>query len=320
MHTLYSMLTLTLIFSTPIIIAGLGGLVTELSGVTNIALEGLMMFGAFVAATAIVFLERSTGILAGPLGPWIAVFIAALVGCLISMIHAFSSIHLQGDQIISATAVNFLAVGLTIYLSQLIFNQQRTANFLRGFIKTDVPILSNIPIIGNIFFSSIYPTVFLAIILSVILWFVINKTPFGLRLRAAGEHPTAVESAGVSVYKIRYIAVGISGSLAGLAGGIMVLTQDTQYTILSIHGTGFIALATMIFGQWRAFGVLGASLLFGFLQVLAIYSTSLPILNNLSQEIFNTVPYVLTICALIFFSKNTIAPKAIGVPYKRDTR
>lgn len=320
MDTLYSMLTLTLIFSTPIIIAGLGGLVTELSGVTNIALEGLMMFGGFFAATVVVFLEQSTGPLGGTAAPWISITVGALVGMAISLIHAFTSIHFQGDQIISATAINFLALGITIYLAQIIFNQQRTDNFLRGFVKSNVPGLSSIPILGDIFFSNIYPTVFLALFLCLLVWFVINCTPFGLRVRAAGEHPHAVESAGISVYKIRYIAVGISGLLAGLAGGIMVLTQDTQYTVFSIHGTGFIALATMIFGQWRAFGVLGASLLFGFLQVLAIYSTSLPLLNNLAQEIFNAMPYLLTICALVFFSKQAIAPKAIGVPYTRDTR
>lgn len=320
MQTLYSILTLTLIYSTPIIIAGLGGLITELSGVTNIALEGLMMFGGFAAATLVVFLEQSTGMFNGALAPWISICAGAMVGLLVSMIHAFVVIHLQGDQIVSATAINFLAVGVTIYLAQIIFQQQRTENFLRGFVKTSIPGLEKIPVLGSIMFTNIYPTVFLALILCVLLWFIINKTTSGLRLRATGEHPHAVESAGLSVYRIRYTAVGISGLLAGLAGGIMVLTQDTQFTIISIHGTGFIALATMIFGQWRAFGVLGASLLFGFLQVLAIYSTSIPFLNNVSQEIFNTVPYVLTICALLLFSRHAVAPKAIAVPYNRGSR
>ena len=192
--------------------------------------------------------------------------------------------------------------------------------FLRGFTKVTVPALSQIPIIGPILFTNIYPTVFLALILVFFLYFVINKTAFGLRLRATGEHPHAVESAGKSVYKIRYTAVAISGLLAGLAGGIMVLTQDTQFTVLSIHGTGFIALATMIFGKWKAIGVLKASLLFGFLQVLAIFSTSIPFLNNIPQEIFNAVPYILTVIILVIFSRKAVAPKAIGLPYQRDSR
>lgn len=318
LNTFYSILSLTLIFATPIIIAGLGGLVTELSGVTNIALEGLMMFGGFTAATVIVFLEKSSGLFAGPLGPWIAITIGALVGGAISMIHAYTSIHLHGDQIVSATALNFLAVGTTVYFSQIIFQQQRTDTFLRGFIKISIPELSNIPVIGPVLFTNMYPSVYLAIILVFVLWFVINKTPFGLRLRATGEHPHAVESAGINVYYIRYFAVGISGILAGLAGGIMVLTQDTQFTILSIHGTGFIALATMIFGQWRPIGILTASLLFGFLQVLAIFSTSIPIIKLMPHEIFNASPYILTIVALLFFSKQAVAPKAIGIPYIRN--
>lgn len=319
MDTIFSILSLTLIFSTPIIIAGLGGLVSELSGVTNIALEGLMMIGGFFAATLVVFLEQSS-IIPSFMAPWIAILLGAGCAMLISFVYAFTVIHLQGDQIISATAINFFAVGSTIYLAQIIFNQQRTDVFLRGFTKVTVPVLSRIPIIGKIVFTNIYPTVFLTLMLVFILWFVINKTAFGLRLRATGDHPHAVESAGESVYKIRYTAVALSGLLAGLAGGIMVLTQDTQFTVLSIHGTGFIALATMIFGQWKAMGVLGASLLFGFLQVLAIYSTSIPFLNNIPQEIFNAVPYILTIITLMIFSRQAVAPKAIGIPYQRDSR
>lgn len=319
MDTIYSILTLTLIFATPIIIAGLGGLVTELSGVTNIALEGLMMIGGFFAATLVVFFEKSTGLL-GTFAPWVAILMGALIAMLISLIHGFASIHLQADQIISAVAINFFAAGLTIFLAQIIFQQQRTSVFTRGFLKTTVAGLSKIPVLGKIFFTNIYPTVFVAFILVAYFWFVINKTTFGLRLRATGEHPHAVESAGISVFKIRYIAVSISGLLAGLAGGIMVLTQDTQYTITSIHGTGFIALATMIFGQWRSKGVLGASLLFGFLQVLAVYSNDIPIIEKIPHDIFYAIPYILTIVALVIFSKHAIAPKAIGVPYTRDSR
>ena len=316
MTIIYAILTLTLVLSTPIIIAGLGGLITERSGVTNIALEGLMMLGAFSAATTVVFLEKHTLIFA----PWISIILGAIIGMLFSAIHAFISIQLKGEQIVSGAGINFLAIGITIYFCQIIFSQQRTDNFTRGFIKFTFPILSDIPIIGPIFFSNIYSSVYVAFFLVALIWFIINKTVIGLRLKAAGENPSALESAGVSVYKIRFLSVLSSGFLAGLAGGIMVLTQDTQYTIMSIHGTGFIALATMIFGKWKALGVLGAGLLFGFLQVMAIYSTSVPILNFIPKEIFKTFPYILTIIALVLFSKNNNAPKALATPYDKEKR
>ncbi len=316
MTVIYAILTLTLILSAPIIIAGLGGLITERSGVTNIALEGLMMLGGFTAATTVVFLEQNIPTLA----PWISIILGAIIGMLFSAIHAFISIQLKGDQIVSGAGINFLATGVTIYFCQIIFNQQRTENFTRGFVKSTFPILSDIPIIGPIFFSNIYSSVYVALILVALVWFIINKTVIGLRLKAAGEHPGALESAGVSVYTIRFFSVLSSGFLAGLAGGVMVLTQDTQYTVLSIHGTGFIALATMIFGKWRALGVLGAGLLFGFLQVTAIYSTSVPALSFIPKEIFKTLPYILTIVALVLFSKNNNAPKALAIPYDKEKR
>lgn len=316
MGEIFSVLTLTLILSSPIIIAGLGGLITERGGVTNIALEGLMMLGGFTAASLVVYLEKVSILLA----PWISIFAAAFVGMAFSSIHAFISIHLKGDQIISGTGINFLAGGVTIFFSQIIFHQQRTAIFTRGFVKTTFPLLAEIPILGPIFFTNIYSTVYLALILVAVTWFIINKTVIGLRLKAAGEYPSALESAGISVYRVRFAAVLSSGLLSGLAGGIMVLTQDTQYTILSIHGTGFIALATMIFGKWKALGVLGSGLLFGFLQVLAIYSTSISALSFIPKEIFKTFPYVLTVLALILFSRNNLAPKAVGQPYNKEER
>jgi len=315
MDILYSMLALTLIYSTPIIITAIGGMFSERSGVVNIALEGMMMIGGFTAATTIVFLEGTTSF-----APWLSLMIGALAGGLISVIHAYLSIHLSSDQVISGTAINILAGGLTIYLAQVIFGQQRTATFRQGFIKNTYSGLSDIPIIGKIFFTNMYPTVFLALLLVVISWYVLYKTPFGLRLRATGEHPHAVDSMGISVYKMRYIGVILSGCLAGLGGGVMVLTQDTQFTIMSIHGTGFIALAALIFGKWKPLGLLGASLFFGFSQILSIYSTSIDFLSKLPMEYFKSLPYVLTIIALVVFSNKAVGPKAAGEPYDKGQR
>ena len=316
MNTLFSMLSLTLIFSTPIIITALGGLFSERSGVVNIALEGLMMIGAFVAATVTVLLESS---MPGS-APWLALLLGMILGALISTIHAYVSINLRADQVISGTAINLLAVGLTIYFAQIIFNQQRTDSFSKGFTKTTYMGLSKIPVIGPIFFSNMYVTTFIGLALVVIVWYVVYNTTFGLRLRACGEHPQAVDSMGVSVKKMRYYGVIISGALAGLGGAIMVLTQDTQYTMATIHGTGFIALASLIFGKWNPWGVLGAGLFFGFSQVFAIYSGDFEILSRFPDEFFFALPYVLTIVALMVFSGKSVGPKAAGEPYDVSKR
>jgi len=319
MDVLYSMIVLTLIFSTPIIITAIGGMFSERSGVVNIALEGMMMIGGFFAATAIVFLEKSDGWV-GTSAPWLALLIGLIAGGLVSLIHAYLSVNLGADQVISGTAINLLAGGLTIYLSQIIFNQQRTETFQAGFIKTTYAGLSKIPLIGPALFTNIYPTVYLALILVLVSWFVLYQTPFGLRLRATGEHPHAVDSMGINVYKMRYIGVVLSGCFAGLGGAVMVLTFDTQYTAGSIHGIGFIALAALIFGQWKPAGLLGASLFFGFSQILGIYATSFDFLSKIPAEYFNAFPYVLTVIALVVFSGKTVGPKAAGEPYDKGQR
>ncbi len=309
---IFSMLPLTMIYATPILIAALGGLMSEKSGIVNIALEGIMMVGGFTAGTAVVLLAPYFD---APLTPTISLLIATVIGAVFSILHAFVSINLKADQVISGTAINLLAAGLTIFSAQIIFKQQRTAIFTEGFTKTTYPVLSDIPIIGAIFFTNIYVTVFIGFALVFLVWLLVYKTRFGLRLRASGENPHALASAGVNVKKIRYIGVISSGALAGLAGGIMILTQGNQYTAVSIHGTGFIALAALIFGKWNPFGVLGASLFFAFSQVLAIFATSIPFLQNMPNEVFKAFPYVLTILALLVFSGKNVGPKAVGEIY-----
>jgi len=318
---IFSILTSTLIYSTPIIIAALGGLFSERSGVVNIALEGLMGIGGFSAAASIVYLEKFTD-----LAPWISLLVGILAGMLVSTLHAYLSINLGSDQVISGTAINIFALGITVYLAEIFFGQQRTDAFVKGFIKTTIPVLSDIPVIGDIFFTKIYTTVYLAFFLVLISWYVLYKTAFGLRLRATGEHPQAVDSMGINVYKMRYIGVLTSGGLAGLAGGIMVLTQNTQYTITSIHGIGFIALAALIFGKWKPSGLLAASLFFGFSQILSLYSTSiseklnLEFIGKLPNEFFYALPYVLTVIALVIFSSKSVGPKAAGEAYDKGKR
>jgi len=312
---LLDMIPIAFMFAAPIIMAALGGLFSERSGVVNIALEGIMMVGAFSAAALTVVLEPVT-----PLAPWLGLLLAVATGILFSALHAFASINLRADQTVSGTALNILAGGLTVYLCQVFFNQQRTRTFSRGIRKITVPLLSRIPFFGDIFFGEIYPTFYIALFLVVLTWFVVYKTPLGLRLRSCGEHPQAAASMGINVYSIRYVGVLTSGALAGLAGGTMVLTQDIQYTIGSVHGVGFIALGSLIFGKWSPWGVLGAGLFFGFSQTLSLYAKDIPVLARLPLEFFYMLPYILTIVALMIFAGKSVAPRASGEIYDAGKR
>ncbi|MDR1956695.1 MAG: ABC transporter permease [Treponema sp.] len=300
MTTLVQMLPSTLMIVAPILIAATGGLISERSGVVNIALEGLMAIGAMIAVTSHVFLESAIGF-SIPL----ALFLAALGGCLFSLIHAFASISLQADQVISGTGINLLATGITVFFCQLLFRMDRTLN----------PKLGMMPGPGGI-----YPTVWIALVILGITWFVLYRRPWGLRLRSCGEHPQALAAAGVNVLRIRYIAVLISGALAGLAGGCIVLTQDIQYTVNTINGKGFIALAAVSFGRWLPLGILGSSFLFGASSALAVNIINIKVLQFLPSEFFNTLPYLITLVTLVCFSGKDYAPRAAGQPYDKGKR
>jgi simple sugar transport system permease protein len=291
------MLPSTLMIVSPILIAATGGMICEKSGVVNIALEGLMSIGAMTAATSHVFLESSV-----PFSIPLALFLAALMGCVFSLIHAYASISLRADQVISGTGINLLANGITVFFCQLFFRMDRSMNYHMG--------MKSGP-------GSIYPTIWIALAILAFSWFVLYKRPWGLRLRACGEHPQALASAGVNVPKIRYIAVLISGALAGLAGGCIVLTQDIQYTVSSINGKGFIALAAVSFGRWLPLGILGSSFLFGVSSALAVNIVNIQSLKFLPSEIFNILPYFITLATLVIFSGKDYAPRASGQPYDK---
>lgn len=309
------MFPIALMFAAPIVMAALGGLFSERSGIVNIALEGIMMVGAFAGASVTVVLEPIT-----PLAPWLGLLVGIFAGVLFSMFHAFASINLKADQVISGTALNILAGGLTVYLCQIIFRQQRTRAFSSGLRKITIPLLNKIPGLGPMLFEEIYPTFYIAVALVLLTWYVVQKTAFGLRLRACGEHPQAAASMGIDVFLMRYAGVAISGALAGLAGATMVLTQDIQYTVNSVHGTGFIALASLVFGKWNPWGVLGAGLFFGFAQILSYYAKDISFLAAWPQEVFYMLPYVLTIVALVVFAGKTVGPKAAGEIYDQGKR
>jgi general nucleoside transport system permease protein len=315
MSILLTMLPIAFVYASPIIIAALGGLFSERSGIVNIALEGIMMVGGFAAASVTVILEPIT-----PAAGYIGILAGMLAAMVFSLLHAYASINLKADQVVSGTALNILAGGLTVYLCQIFFNQQRTKAFTNGLVKLSVPGLSDIPIVGPLFFKDISPPFYAALAFVFLSAFVVYKTPFGLRMRSCGEHPQAAASMGINVPRMRYTGVLISGALAGIAGGSMVLTQDIQYTAVSVHGTGFIALGCLIFGKWNPYGVLGAGLFFGFAQASSIYAKDIPFLNAVPLDVFYMVPYVLTAIALVVFSGKSVGPKAAGEIYDAGKR
>jgi len=303
MSSLIGMLPSVLMIVSPILITACGGMICERSGVVNIALEGLMGIGAFAAAAFHVLNEVALG----GASVWIALLVGAFCGMIMSLIHAFASISLNADQTISGTGINLIVNGITIFMAQILFNADRTQPYQMGM----KPMMS----IGGI-----YPTAFIALAVVLIVWFVMYKLPFGLRLRACGEHPQAAASVGIKVKKIRYIAVLTSGFLGGLAGGCLVLTQTIQFTSTTINGTGFIALAAVSFGRWRPAGISLSSLLFGAAVAFSIYVVNIPSLKNLlPSEFFSLLPYVITIVALVVFSGKNYAPLAAGKPYDKGS-
>jgi len=297
MHSLLDMVPSILMMVAPILIAALGGLVSERSGVVNIALEGLMGIGAFSAATVHVLLEKSTD-----MSVWIALAVAMAAGLVISSIHALASVSLNADQVISGTGINLLATGGTVFLCEIIFHQERTEPFELGMMPGP---------------GGVYPTAYIAIAVLLIVWYLLYRRPWGFRLRACGEHPQAAASAGIDVKRTRWIAVLISGALAGLAGASLVLTETIQYTMYTINGAGFIALAAVSFGRWTPKGVGGASLLFGSAVALAIYMVNITVLRFLPPEFFSILPYVITLVTLVVFSGKDYAPAAAGQPFEK---
>ncbi len=297
MNSLFTMIPSILMIVAPILITATGGMICERAGVVNIALEGLMGVGAFTAATLHYFLEPST-----PGSVWIALLGGAGIGMAVSLIHAFASVTLNADQVISGTGINLLAMGGTTFVAQIFFKMERTAPFRLGMMP-------------GIF--GVYPTAWVAVAVVAAAWFLLYKRPFGIRLRACGEHPHAAASAGIDVRKMRYVAIMMSGALAGLAGGCLVLTQTIQYTIYTINGAGFIALAAVSFGRWLPLGIAGASILFGTAVSLAIYMVNIQGLRFLPSEFFSVIPYIITLATLVLFSGKDFAPRASGQPYVR---
>ncbi|MCE4048245.1 MULTISPECIES: ABC transporter permease [Bacillaceae] len=316
MDVLLIVIPSSLLWAAPLIFTALGGNFSERAGVVNIGLEGLMLMGAF---SSIVFNLTFADSL-GAWTPWVALLCAMVVGAVFSLLHAVASITFRADQTVSGVAINLLAAGLAMFLVKLIYDKGQTATIQYSFKKVDIPVLKDIPVIGELFFQNTYWTSYLAIIVAIISWFVMFKTPFGLRLRAVGEHPMAADTMGINVTKMRYIGVVLSGALGGIGGGVFAQSITNDFTHSTISGQGFMALAALIFGKWNPLGAMGAALFFGFAQSLSIVGSSLPFLENIPNVYLLIAPYVLTIIALTGFIGRADAPKASGVPYIKGSR
>lgn len=312
LHIMGELVNTTLVFSTALIFAAMGGIFSERSGVVNIGLEGLMISGAFASAVAAGAAEK-----AGMNGaaPWIGLAAAVLFGVLISLIHAVATVSFQADQVVSGVVINFFAAGATVYLVKIMFDGAGQTDMLNAvFSKVSVPLLSAVPFLGDAFFHA-YPTTYLALLLVAVTYFVLFKTPFGLRLRSVGEHPGAADTVGINVKKYRYIGVMLSGALAGLGGATITLTTTSSFSHNTISGQGFIALAAMIFGKWHPLGALGAAVFFGLAQAVNNFVQLFDFSKDIPSEFLYMLPYVLTILVLAGAVGKATPPSSLGEPY-----
>lgn len=296
---------ITLMYSTPLAFAALGGVISERSGVTNLGIEEMMTIGAFTGATVGYF----TG------SAWGGFLAAGIAGGMIALLHAFASITCRADQTISGIAINLIGPGVALFLCRLLFDGATMS----------VPVTNKIPklfgsagITGALKNLNVDVTVVLALVFAVVLWGFLYKTKWGLHIRSVGEHPAAADTMGINVYKIRYLCVIASGILAGFGGASMTLAIIPQFTPTAISGQGFIALAAVIFGKWTPHGAYGACILFGAAQALTVIlgggSFQVP------SEILAMLPYIITIIILILFVGRSAAPKASGQPYEKGAR
>lgn len=399
---IYFIVPLVIASTVPLALVALGALFSERSGVVNIALEGIMLMGAFVGALTIKNLEinddkKLLSFYENDFVPYVEVYVeeefdktvtlaensfyvdlnltqaqydkmiedvnahfngdisdqevqniatsktfksisdsiqdvktqryaiigilvGALVGIVFSLLHAFASINMKANQIISATALNMFAPAFAIFTARQIFETQKVT-ILRNYRITSVPLLGDIPVIGDLFFKGAYLSTYLGIAIFVIAVLVLYKTKWGLRLRSCGENPQAADSLGINIYKIRYAGVMVSGALAGMGGVIFVLSFAANFNA-TVSGFGFLALAVLIFGNWKPGRIIFAALFFASMRVLGSVHTLIPFLEELKlqPQIYAMIPYIATLVVLAITSKNSAAPRAAGEPYDPGKR
>lgn len=336
----------TLLYAVPLMIVALAGVFAERSGIINLALEGIMIFGAFIGVLFVHSMQQFPVFTnAARSGDWLtlqglelmAMAAAALMGAVFSLLLSFASINLRADQTIGGTALNLMAPALVLFLIRILVNQNTlmmsTGDAASWFmIKKSTFGLkksADIGFLGETFLNKVYLATYVCILIFIILSIVLYKTRFGLRLRSCGENPQAADSLGINVYKMRYAGTTISGALAGMGGFVYALTTANCTANGDVAGFGFLALAVMIFGNWKPLNIAGASLLFGLFKCIAAAYSSIDINGDgvyllaqlcISSHLYRMLPYLVTLAVLAFTSKKSRAPKAEGIPYDKGSR
>ncbi|NTV90793.1 MAG: ABC transporter permease [Clostridiales bacterium] len=321
MDTIYYLIQNTLPVAIPLLLVALGGMFSERSGVVNIALEGIMLFGAFFGCLFIFIVQGTT--MNAQVILLLGMLVAAACGFIYSMLLSFAAVNMRADQTITGTALNMMIPAAILLFSKMYFNSDGITTDKDFYIR-EVPGLSDIPVLGRLFFQNTYNTVYIGLALLVIATVIFYKTKFGLRLRACGEHPHAADSVGINVYFMRYAGVGLSGILGGIGGffyAVGVMDGNTNGHT-GVAGFGFLALAVMIFGQWKPIKIFFAALFFAFLRSVAYSVALIPFLDalDINQTYYKMLPYVATMVVLAFTSKKSRAPKAEGIPYDMGQR
>lgn len=321
MDTIYYLVQNMLPVAISLLLVALGGMFSEVGGIINIALEGIMLFGAFVGALFVYTVQDTA------MNPQsillIGMIIAAVGGLIYSLLLSFASVTMKADQVITGTALNMMIPAFILLFSKMFFVSDGITTNVNFYIRK-VPILGDIPVIGRLFFQNTYITVMIGLVFLIISVIVFYRTKFGLRLRACGEHPHAADSVGINVHAMRYAGTSISGVLAGMGGFFysVGITDGNVNGHNGVAGFGFLALAVMIFGQWRPIRIFFGALFFAFLRTLAYSVSLIPFLANLGidQTYYKMLPYLATMIVLAFTSKKSRAPKAEGIPYDKSER
>jgi simple sugar transport system permease protein len=321
MDTVYYLIQNMLPVGIPLLLVALGGMFSERSGVVNIALEGIMLFGAFFGALFVYFVQKSG------MGPQtillLGMLVAAIAGLIYSLLLSFASVTMKANQVITGTSLNMLIPAVILLFSKMFFNSDGITTNMNFYIR-EIPVLGKLPVIGPMFFQRTYLTVMIGFVFLAIAIILLYKTRFGLRLMACGEHPHAADSVGINVYKMRYAGVSLSGILGGIGGFFYsVGVMDGNVSGHSgVAGFGFLALAVMIFGQWKPLRIFFAAMFFAFLRTLAYSVSLIPFLADLgiNQTYYKMLPYLATMVVLAFTSKRSRAPKAEGIPYDKSQR
>ncbi len=326
-----SIINLTICFAIPLMLVALGGMYSERSGVINLALEGIMIMGALASTLFLQALDAAgwgESVFTSQLGVVLAALVAGIAGMVFSLLLAFAAINLKADQTIGGTALNLFAPAFCVVVAWAVQGQGITDIAIPTWTRWTPEQLHIMGTVNQDFLPSLFKKFFLtipiALILFLVAWFVLYKTRFGLRMRACGEHPQAADSVGINVYKMRYAGVMISGFLGGIGGLAYVLVIGSSFSA-DVGGYGFLALAVMIFGNWKPLQIFLCSIFFALFKVVGTYYTLIPFLPNFKgvekvSNIYNMLPYVVTMIVLIATSKSSQAPKAEGIPYDKGSR